>query len=142
MDDLRAYTRWNEGWYPKGGRTALQSLSLLYPEYVKTPAHLAGISGDRDVVVQRLLSGGGLDESACSWVYVPGFRDDDEPVVAIIWEKQPGIRFNGKRGSGRAVGFSDGSHAQVSLGAWAKFLEEQEKLRESALKNRSRGQSK
>jgi hypothetical protein len=136
---LRDYARDHDGWFPRDGSDGPRSLQRLYPGYLTDPTLLAGISGEREGVVHRLRSGGSLGEDVCSWVYWPGFRLDDDPGVAVLWERQAGVRFNGRSSNvgGHAVGFLDGRHRQVAEADWPRFVEEQEALRTSILAARS-----
>lgn len=124
---LEQYADDHGGWYPRGGATALGSLQKLYPKY--ETSGLAGLSGNEALTAARLRGGGTLDETLSSWVYFPGFRNDDNPKVAIIWEREAGIFINGGRADGHAVGFVSGGVAQVPSAAWPGFLAEQERLR-------------
>lgn len=136
MMALRIYAADHDGWFPKGGQTPLQSLQLLPQTLLGNQTLLAGISGDRKETRRRVQAGLPLDESVSSWVYFPGFRDDDKPDLAIIWERQPGIAFNGRRASGHAVGFIDGHHERIPEADWPAFVEIQAALRETILANR------
>jgi len=124
---LLSYAQDNGEWFPAGGANPWESLRKVetYPDL------LAGITGGRRALLERLQSGNMLDASVSSWVYFPGFREGDP--VAIIWEREPGITFNGhvaEEGS-HAVGFADSHWHQVSGTEWSKFLANQERMREA-----------
>jgi hypothetical protein len=153
---LREYGIEHDGWFPHDGQTPLQSLQALYPKYIDPPRYLAGLTGDADGTMKALQEGRPLDEKVSSWIYWPGFKEDDRfdvasavqsggpraeytshsGLVAVIWERQAGIQLNGKRGKGRAVGFSDGSSGQVSEEEWPSFLKQQEELRQAVMARR------
>ncbi len=155
---LREHAIDHGGWFPTNGQTALQALQTLYPKYIEQPRYLAGLSGDVHGTKEALRRGRPLDDKTSSWIYWPGFREDDggeldreqdqarlvpgratkSDLVAIIWEREGGILLNGKRGSGHAVGFSDGSCVQISDADWPDFLKRQRELRQSILSRRQR----
>jgi hypothetical protein len=139
MSALRLYAADHGDWYPKGGRTSLESLQLLYSEandYTGEVGLLAGISGNVKETERRIKAGLQIDEQVSSWTYFPGFRDDDDDKMAIIWERQGGIRFNGSSADGHAVGFADGHHKQIPQEHWGEFLKQQEALRQTTLAKR------
>jgi hypothetical protein len=136
QDALEAYAEDNNGYFPSGGKTPLKSLQKLYPKYRGLPDYFAGLSGDIELTNRTLRSGGELDNTMSSWVYWQGFHIDDNPNLAVIWERRDGIAYNGTRtqkGS-HSVGFIDGTKKQIY--DWDKFAKKQKKLREEVLKNR------
>jgi hypothetical protein len=138
---LHRYAYAHDGWYPKEGKTRLDSLRVLLGDgekgnYIGVPDLLAGISGNEEETRKRFFAGTPIDETVSSWVYFPGFRSDDDPQLAIIWERQQGICFNGSRADGHAVGFADGHHEQIPQARWPAFLKEQEALRQTTLAKR------
>lgn len=136
MSALRSYAMDNGGWYPRGGVTPLASLQKLHPNYL-SGLPLAGISGDRGETVKRLQCGQPLDEAVSSWIYHPGFRENDDPSVAILWERVVGLTFNGGRSPGtRCVGFANGTWRQIPVSAWTDFVAEQENLHRRILADR------
>lgn len=135
MGALAAYSKEHDGWYPADGTNAFASLQKLYPRYEQEG--LAGMSGDESKTLSWLKSGQTLDGTVSSWVYFPGFRNDDNPKLAIIWEREAGIFINGTRADGHAVGFAAFGYAQIPSTNWPSFLKEQEALRAEVLKNRS-----
>lgn len=138
MSALRIYASDHSGWYPRDGKTPLESLQTLYSktnDYITSIDKLAGISGDRQETQRRVQAGLPIDETVSSWIYFPGFCNDDGEV-AIIWERQEGIRFNGHIGDGHAVGYADGFHAQIPQARWGEFVKQQEALRHAILAKR------
>jgi hypothetical protein len=131
MATLAAYASDHDGKYPDGGATPLESLQKLYPKYACS--ELAGLSGDEDATRRCLEDGKALNSAISSWVYFPGFSTNDDPNIAIIWEKEEGIFVNGSRGSGHAVGLI-GGYDQIPASQWPAFLKKQELLRGEARK--------
>ena len=138
MSALNIYASDHGGWYPREAATPLESLRCMTNE-LGDSGLLAGISGNREETVRRVWAGLPIDETISSWVYFPGFRNDDDPKLAIIWERAAGVRFNGGRADGHAVGFVGGGHRQIRQAQWADFLKEQEELRKTILQSRSSG---
>lgn len=139
MSALRNYAEDHNDWYPKDGKTSLESLQLLCSEtndYTGEIGLLAGISGNIKETERRIKVGLPIDEQVSSWIYFPGFRDDDDDKLAIIWERQGGIRFNGAAADGHAVGFADSHHEQIPQERWNEFLKQQEALRQTILAQR------
>lgn len=136
LQALNSYSAANQGRYPQGNGSSFVALSELYPSYVVYEGPLAGLSGDRDVLKRDLAKGFGLSSNCCSWIYWPGFRSDDDPEIALIWNRESGIGFNGEKMSGHAVGFIRGDMRQVPDRQWDEFVKRQEILRANALRNR------
>lgn len=134
---LRLYSDGNEGWYPNG-TNSWDALAILYPIYLDA-AKLAGLSGDTEAVKSRLLQGKAIDESISSWIYWPGFRNDDPPELAIIWDRTVGVSGIGVRSKpdGHIVGFADGRYDTLLVEKWSDFLEHQQILRSNILSSRS-----
>jgi hypothetical protein len=130
------YAQEHNGWYPNGGTNALASLQKLYPKYADM--ELAGMSGDESKAVAFLKSGRSIDETVSSWVYHPGLRIDDNPEVAVIWERQEGIFVNGSRLGGHAVGYVNGGFGQVSSRDWTSFVKRKEELRKEIFAQRNK----
>ena len=135
---LRMYAHDNDGWFPDGNSTSIDSLRKLFPVYA-TPLNVAGVSGDVTEVKLRLERGASIDDSVSSWVYWPGLRNDDDPGVALIWERAEGVTGIGVRTKlgGHVVGFVDGSYRQILQSEWPAFVKDQEVLRSNILQNRN-----
>lgn len=135
---LVVYSSNHDGWFPKGATNTAQDLQSLVPSYTHIES-LAGLSGDIQAIQQAFKEGRYIPPNATSWVYHPGFRHDDPPELAIIWEKQDGITYNGQRcarGS-HAVGFANGSYLQIEEQQWENFLSDQKNLRNAILSARN-----
>lgn len=126
---LQQYAREHERKFPDTDGTPLDALRLIYPRYLTDGRLLAGISGNRKMVEFALRDQARITEEMSSWTYWPGLGMDDNPEMAVIWEKRPGIGFNGKRANGYCVGFVNGSFRQIPEHRWVDFLETQSKLR-------------
>ena len=135
MSDMRCYAMAHDGWFPKGEDAPLASLQKLCPDWKHADA-LAGLSGNERRTCATIREGGTLTPEVSSWVYWPGFRLDDNPRIAVIWEREAGLFLTGTRGDGHAVGFADGGYKQIPQHAWDAFLREQEILRTEALTRR------
>jgi hypothetical protein len=137
MMELRYYADANDGWFPRGSSNGVDCLRLMYPRYLGANS-LAGISGDQQKVKEYLETGRPLDESVCSWVYWPGFRTDDPPELAIIWERAGGVSGIGRRKppGTHAVGFVTGEYEHFTADQWPTFLKEQAILRSNVLSAR------
>jgi hypothetical protein len=97
----------------------------------------AGLSGDVDEAIRRVDAVLPLDTNVSSWVYWPGFRQDDPSELAIIWDRTEGLAFNAARSEWNAVGFADGSHGGIPKTEWAAFLKAQAELRARVLASRT-----
>ena len=142
LQALRDYAEDHNGYFPTGGRNPREALLKLYPVYLNDERFLAGLSGDRKLLKQQMSAGLEISEDASSWVYWPGFRRDDPPELAIIWERAAGVKgisSRAPRGS-HAVGVVDGKTAQVSRKEWFEFLQRQEFLRRRILESRDQEQ--
>lgn len=137
MNALTSYARKNDGWFPRGESNAVDCLRKLIPEYLDAPK-LAGISGSILRVQEYLNTGRPLDASVSSWVYWPGFRNDDRHELAILWELSAGVDGNGRRSpeGSHAVGFVGGYSNVILSNQWAAFLNEQQLLRSNVLSGR------
>ena len=134
---LKEYADDHNGWYPKDKSTALQCLQQLHPKYTISGKELAGLTGSERETKRLLDLGQPLDERASSWVYWPGFRQDDSPDLAIMWERKDGVFFTGARASGHAVAFAAGGYAQIPEDEWDAFVKKQELLRREILAGRN-----
>jgi hypothetical protein len=132
MFALLDYADRHGGWFPKGEESPEASLSLLQrdaPESVNANL-LRGKTVPEDAVQTRLEAGQLLTPETCGWHYVEGLRKDDEPRLALFWDKA-GLGHNGERlsGGGHYVCFLGGSIEYVSGDQWESFLADQTRLR-------------
>lgn len=124
---LRQYAMEHEGWLPHGLSTPEASFSLLETngppmlEWLRgknIPLTVAKLAWERD---------GHLGPESCGWHYIEGLRDDDDPTIAVVWDKAWGLGHNGQRirGFARAIVLLDGSHSGKMLKDWPQFATEQ-----------------
>ncbi len=100
------------------------------------------MSGNENKVSEYIKTGKNIDETVSSWTYFPGFRNDDDPEIAILWEREAGLFVNGSRAEGHAVGFVGGGYDQIPDAKWPSFLKRQEQLRQKVLVQRARDRNK
>ena len=138
---LNMYSQDNNGWFPDSPYGPYAALAKLYPKYSQGQ-ELQGVAGDYMQVLFALQTGASLD-GITTWHYQPGFRIDDDPRIAIIWEKVPGLYSSGKfaRDSGHSVLFVNAKSAYIPGEKWPQFLKEQELLRNRVLATRARTNS-
>jgi hypothetical protein len=129
---LAEYANRYGGWFPRGEASPEASLGLLhcaYPELV-TAAVLAGEAVPEETVQARLRAGELLTPETCGWHYVEGLRSDDDPRLALFWDKPaPGWRAAQLSLGARFVIFLGGSVECIPPNRWEEFLAEQEWLR-------------
>jgi hypothetical protein len=127
---LQAYADNHNGAFPNGGQTPEASLSLLYSnvDFV-TPDLLRGRTVPEAVVKESLKRDGRLGPDSCGWHYVEGLRVDDDPGLAIFWDKI-GLGHNGQRLSrpGHTVLFIGRDRRFIPESDWQTFLSEQTRL--------------
>jgi hypothetical protein len=132
MFALLAYADRHGGWFPKGETSPEAALSLLHrddPESANANL-LRGKTVPETAVRARLEGGQLLTPDTCGWHYIEGQRKDDDPRLALFWDKA-GLGHNGERlsGGGHYVCFVAGSIEYISGDKWEEFLAEQERLR-------------
>jgi hypothetical protein len=129
---LLRYADEHHGWFPRGETTPEASLSLLYLQEPALAYTLRGKTTPESVVLARLEGGELLTSETCGWHYVEGLRKDDDPRLALFWDKV-GLGHFGERLSrgGHHVCFVTGpmSIEYISGERWDHFLAEQEQLR-------------
>jgi hypothetical protein len=131
---LLVYAGEHQGNFPYSEKGPYDAIRKLYPEYTPTGIELAGVSGNVENVVRVLRENLPFDQSATSWVYVQGLRQDDNTDLAILWESKGGLYANGKRSpsGSHAVLLLGGDVTNVSSVDWAKFLSDQAILQKAA----------
>jgi hypothetical protein len=135
---LRQYAEAHGGNFPAGEATSEASLSLLYGAVPYVNADLLrGKSVPEPVVRENLERGERLTPETCGWNYVENLRLDDDPRLALFWDKA-GLGHNGQRlsGGGHIVMSIDGQRRHVPASEWPAFLAEQELLRAKAAERR------
>ena len=134
---LREYADRHGGWFPRGEESPEASLSLLYRMDPNLAYWLRGKTIPESVVHTRLESGKLLTPETCGWHYVEGLRSDDDPELAILWDKA-GLGHNGARLSdgGHWVVFTSGSREYIPGADWDRFITQQTQL-QAAIKRKS-----
>jgi hypothetical protein len=135
--ELRLFAGEHDGWFP--GQNTTNSFAALSELYAFEPGAadlLAGLTGDVKTLKRALKQGRAMDSSLTSWVYWPGYREDDDENLALVWERRSGVTFDGRRLPGRAVGFVTGHWRQIPDEEWAAFEDSQMKLRAETLRRR------
>jgi hypothetical protein len=132
MMALLAYADRHDGWFPRGEASPEASLSLLHredPGSVNANL-LRGKTVPEADVRGRLEAGRLLTPETCGWHYVEGLRKDDDPQLALFWDKA-GLGHNGERlsGGGHHVCLVGGGIEYIPGDRWEAFLAEQERLR-------------
>ena len=128
-DELDRYAALHEGWFPRGEASPEASLSLLYRQDPANAYNLRGKSIPESVVRERLTRGELLTPDTCGWQYVEGLRTDDDPRLALFWDKAGLDHFGGRlSGGGHIVITIDGQNQHVTAEEWPAFLEKQHRL--------------
>lgn len=138
--DLRNYASQHDGNFPFGEATPEASLSLL----AESPYHadaelLRGKSVALDVVKPILERGERLGPETCGWQYIEGLRQDDDPRIALFWDKA-GLNHNGRVpfNGDRTVALISSPHERIPKSKWKEFLAEQRVLLESLPEDRKK----
>jgi hypothetical protein len=135
-NELARYAADHDGWFPRGEATPEASLSLLYRQDPANAYNLRGKSVPESVVLQRLARGDLLTPETCGWHYVEGLRVDDDPRLALFWDKAGLDHFSARLSNGGHWLIKvDGDIAYIPESDWTAFLQEQEHL----LKERADG---
>jgi hypothetical protein len=127
--DLQSYAATHGGAFPAGEATPEASLSLLYRSQLSDANLLRGKTVPTSVVQEILERGDLLTPETCGWHYVEGLRIDDDPGLALFWDKA-GLDHNGGRleGGGHIVTAVTGDKRQIPESEWNEFIEEQNNL--------------
>jgi hypothetical protein len=127
---LHDYAVTHGGAFPAGEATPEASLSLLYRTKLADEVLLRGKTVPASVVKEILERGELLTPDTCGWHYVEGLRADDDPRLALFWDKA-GLDHNGGR-------MAEGGHIVLFVplmdrkyipeAEWEEFLEKQREL--------------
>jgi hypothetical protein len=129
---LEGYAATHGDAFPAGKATPEASLSLLYRSDPTNTAELLRGKSVPVAVVQEILDRGELLwPGSCGWHYVEGLRPDDDPRLAVFWDKA-GLDHFGRRlaGGGHTVMFVDGQRKYIPEAEWPPFRDGQNKLLE------------
>lgn len=133
---LMEYAEEHDGNFPAGEASPEASLSLVVLTQPLGGELLRGKTVPRRKVDAILASGGLLAPETCGWHYVEGLRTNDDPRIAIVWDKV-GLGHNGEDIGFHEVLFLDGSREFVAKSRWENFLAEQAELRADSARARS-----
>ena len=138
--DLELFADANEGWFPHGMPTPEASLSLLCTNTEGTWWILRGKHVSQKTVDEALARDSLLGPDSCGWHYVEGLRTNDEPQIAVAWDKARGLNHGGRRMRGleHEVILVDGSVLLISQEKWPAFVEEQKRLLAETASKRSK----
>ena len=126
---LLRYADDHEGHFPSGGATPEASLSLLLTNYCDLYI-LRGKTVPLKVAQAAWERNKSLTPDSCGWHYVEGLTKWDDPELAILWDKVPGLNHNAGRASsgGSEVLFLDGHTSWIPGSQWPDFLTRQQTL--------------
>ncbi len=121
------YAEENNGCFPSGRTTPEASLGLLYDG---TDDFMIGLLRGKTVpenVTRAALKTGKFGPESTGWHYVEGLRSDDDPQIAVAWDKIHGLGHNGQRLEwlARSVIFLDSSEQGISEEKWPDFVADQ-----------------
>jgi hypothetical protein len=129
---LRMYADNHEGWLPHGQTTPEESLGLLAKDDMTTAMWVLGGKNVPHKTLEAALAPGGVfSPESCGWHYIEGLREDDDPQIAVVWDKVTGLGHNGERRRGLAheVVLLDCSHTYIFQAQWPQFIaDEKERL--------------
>jgi hypothetical protein len=127
---LLDYAQRHNGHFPAGGGCPEASLSLLYRDDPNLGAYvLSGKTKSTEAAQEVLERGDLLGPDTCDWHYVEGLTQNDDPRLALVWDKV-GLGHNGERlpNGGHSVWRVLPGEEVIPESEWPKFLEEQERL--------------
>ena len=124
---LRQYALDHKSWYPNGMESPEASFSKLYPEYENSLRAVRGKNIPLEAATAAWKRDGHLGPDSCGWHYVEGLNENDDPSIAVVWDKAWGLGHNGQRirGFGREIILTDGSNRGILVRDWPKFAFEQ-----------------
>lgn len=129
---LRMYAQDNGNWFPHGGRTPEESLSFVCTNNDDYGARtlLGGKHVPQSVVDTALKNNGVLSPVSCGWHYIEGLREDDNPELAVAWDKKVGLNHNGRltKDLQCEVILLVGSTLHMSKKDWPAFCAKQKEL--------------
>jgi hypothetical protein len=129
MLDLTMYAQEHEHWLPYGEPTPEASLGLLYTNDLERASWmLGGKTIQHDIVKAQLEQARMISPDKCGWHYIEGLRDDDDPQIAVAWDKAEGLGHNGQRwpDTMHEVVLISGTEF-ISKKSWPQFLVDQKK---------------
>ena len=137
---LRLFAKDHDGWFPYGGSTAEESLSLLCTNQdpYRIRLLMRGKHLPQAVVDEALARDGVLGPVSCGWHYVEGLHQEDSPSLAIVWDRVTGVNHFGQWSKSLRceVTLVDGSQQQISVKKWPEFIQQQKELLAETMANR------
>lgn len=130
----------HDGEFPSGEDSPEASLSTLARKPWRLDAEiLRGKTVPKEVVEEILERDELLGPETCGWHYVEGLREDDDPRIAIFWDKT-GLGHNGQRlpNGDRIVSRIKETQETIPGPEWKSFLQEQKMLLEKLPEDRRR----
>lgn len=127
MTVLFNYADSHDGNFPSGGATPEASLSQVnFLNEHGCASLLCGKTGSASEAQEILDREELLGPKTCRWHYVEGLRSDDDPGLAIFWDKE-GLGHNGEwlPEGGHIVMFVSGFSEYVPAKEWDEFLSTQ-----------------
>ena len=129
--ELEGFAGDDKHWFPHGENTPEASLGLLYSnDMQRAIVMLGGKTIPQKVVKATLEQYGKISPTTCGWHYVEGLRDDDDPQIAIAWDKAVGLGHNGqklKTGMHEVI-LLDGATIFIGKNGWPEFVANQKGL--------------
>ena len=119
------------GWFPHGLESPEASFSILESNNPPMLAWIRGKNIPLAVAKAAWERDGHLGPDSCGWHYIEGLREDDDPTIAVVWDKPWGLGHNGQRirGLGRSIVLLDCVKSGIMLKDWPKFaMEQREKI--------------
>jgi len=128
---LSDYAYANSGNFPSLENSDSSPIGELFPDYCPDGGELAGLSGDKEKVIELLKLSKNLPHEATSWHLVSGLTTNSNPRLALLWEKSDRIYASSRRWpeGGHAVLLVDGTITNVPKVVWGQFISEQQQLR-------------
>lgn len=134
---FRLYANDHGGWFPHGESSPEASLGLL-AKHDPTTVYLLGGKHIPSSVAAQAFTNGTFGPEMCGWHYVEGLHVDDDPDVAVAWDKVTGLGHNGERRRGfmHEVVFLGGYTEFITKSAWTEFVNKQKEKLERVIASR------
>jgi len=131
------YAKEHDEWLPHGETTPEASLGLLAKFDPPIVFLLGGKHIPKEVAAQAFTNGT-FGPDTCGWHYVEGLRIDDDPDIAIAWDKVTRLGHNGERRQGlmHEVVFVGGFTRYIAEDMWPEFVKEQKGKLERVIASR------
>jgi hypothetical protein len=89
---------------------------------------LGGKTIQHEIIKALLEQDRRISPDKCGWHYVEGLRDDDDPQIAVAWDKTEGLGHNGQRwpATMHEVVLLSGTEF-IPKKSWSEFIADQKK---------------